>query len=109
MNRKLERRAIARLERRRQRLAGQLSALVTPHLQVAILADPELLALVRAPATNPDDPSTWPPELERRGQAAFDAVVTATGAGRLVAEHDRLAARLTDFCLLSEVTTNHDC
>ena len=97
MNRTLEARAVAQMERRRGRLLAQLVALVAPSLTAAIRADESLLALVMAPEVNIDDCSTWGPELLRRGRAAFEAVVLECGAGRLVIEHDRLAARLTEF------------
>ncbi|MFZ2358199.1 MAG: hypothetical protein WA040_02530 [Anaerolineae bacterium] len=104
MKRSLEARAIARLERRRQRLAGQLEALVTPPLRAAILADPALAGQLSAPEVDLyGNPSTWPAGLERQVGEVFDAVVRNVGAGELVGEHDRLAARLNRYLLSSEV------
>lgn len=99
----LERRAIARLQRRQERLLQQIGALVADRFQAAIRADPELLALVQAPDTNPDNPDTWGPELKRRGRLVFEEIVAVIGAGRLVEEHDRLAERLNLYYYGNEV------
>lgn len=97
MNRteRLSARAVARLERRRRALESQLLALVVPELRLAIERDPELRALVDDAKT--DDSSSWPPELERLGKEAVEAVFHVVGAVELAESHDQLAARLNRY------------